>query len=289
MTKALTPVQALKNDISKTKPQFKAALPNHISPDKFIRVVQTAISTNQDIAQASKQSLFAACTKAAQDGLLPDGREAAIVTFNSKNGKQASYMPMVAGILKKVRNSGELASISSQIVYQNDEFEFYVDDEGEHLKHKPLIFGDRGEQLGAYALAKTKDGALYVEFLTNKDIKAIEACSRGSNGPWSGPFRGEMIKKSAIRRLAKRLPMNTDIESTLRADDDLYELPEAKEEKTERVVDATAPNHLKDALGISEASEEVPTIIEEEVKPAKVVKKTKTVKNEATGEDVEVL
>jgi hypothetical protein len=43
--------------------------------------------------------------KLAQDGLLPDGREAAVVMF----GNKAQAMPMIAGILKKVRQSGEVA------------------------------------------------------------------------------------------------------------------------------------------------------------------------------------
>jgi recombination protein RecT len=41
----------------------------------------------------------------AQDGLLPDGREAAIVKF----GNKAQAMPMIAGILKKIRQSGDVS------------------------------------------------------------------------------------------------------------------------------------------------------------------------------------
>src|SRR3546814_9174090 len=75
-----------------------------IPVEKFHRVAVTAISSNPDLLNVDRTSLFGALMKAAQDGLLPDGREGAIVPFKGK----ASWMPMVAGIMKKVRNSGEI-------------------------------------------------------------------------------------------------------------------------------------------------------------------------------------
>src|SRR5687768_10957847 len=97
-TKALAPVDEIKGALAKMEGQFKMVLPPQISPEKFIRVAQTAIQTNSLLQQANKQSLYAAVMKCATDGLIPDGREAAIVTFNSKAGLQAQYMPMVGGI-----------------------------------------------------------------------------------------------------------------------------------------------------------------------------------------------
>ena len=81
---------------------FKRALPKHIPIEKFVRVAETAILSNPSIMDCSKQSVLQSLTKAAQDGLLIDGREAAIVTFNNKGIQTAQYMPMIGGILKKV-------------------------------------------------------------------------------------------------------------------------------------------------------------------------------------------
>ena len=238
MTKEITPAQAVKNDLARMKDQFKSALPNHINVDKFVRTVQTAVATTPELVKANRHSLFGACMAAAQDGLLPDGKEAAMVTFSDK----AQYMPMVGGILKKIRNSGELSSITSQIVYEKDEFEFYVDEDGEHLKHKPNMFKERGEMIGVYALARTKDGSTYIEVMTNDQIEAVKKTSRGKKGPWSGPFATEMVRKTAIKRLSKRLPMSTDLEFTMNADNDLYDLEEEPEIKD---VDNTSPERLE--------------------------------------------
>lgn len=252
MTQALTKTDELKRSVSLMKSQFKAALPKHIPTERFIRTIQTAIGTNPDLVQSSRQSFFAACTKAAQDGLLPDGREAAIVTFNSKSGKQASYMPMVAGILKKVRNSGELASLTAQVVYEKDEFKFWVDEQGEHITHTPLMFGERGGPIGCYALAKTKDNGIYIEVMTEEQINAVKNVSRGKNGPWSGDFFLEMWKKTVIKRLSKRLPMSTDLEFTMKADEELYDLEGAETEETQEdtpIRDVSKPSRLNDLMG----------------------------------------
>jgi recombination protein RecT len=55
-------------------------------------------------------------------------------------------MPMIGGVLKKIRNSGELASISAQVAYSADFFEYELGDE-EKITHKPFLGGDRGSQL----------------------------------------------------------------------------------------------------------------------------------------------
>lgn len=214
----------IKNTLVAMTPQFKAALPAHIPVDRFIRVAQTAILTNPDIMGCERNSLFAACIMAAQDGLLPNGKEAALVSFKGK----ATYMPMVAGILKKVRNSGDLASITPDIVYEKDLFEYFVDEDGPHIKHV-INFKepDRGAPVAAYAVAKTKDGAVYIEVMTVGQINDVRNSSKSKDGgPWGGPFADEMAKKSVIRRLAKRLPMSTDLEDVIQRDDQFYDFKE---------------------------------------------------------------
>lgn len=272
MTNTITPATAVKKDIANMKNQFKAALPNHISVDKFVRTIQTAVGTSPELVQSTRPSLFAACLKAASDGLLPDGREAAIVTFKSGGDRIAQYMPMVGGILKKVRNSGELATITAQVVHQEDQFEYWIDEKGEHLNHRPKLFGDRGPAIATYAQALTKDGAVYIEIMTEEQIKDVEKVSRGKNGPWSGPFRDEMKKKSVIRRLSKRLPMSTDLEHTIRADDELYDLDEVEDSPVEQEKEVqTKPNKLNEIM--NQQTPEPQEASEEKLVEAKVVDK----------------
>ncbi len=220
MNKPLTTQDQVKNTLAAMTPQFQTALPSHVTPKRFIQIVLTAVLTNESLLRNDRTSLYKACLELATMGLMPDGNEAALVPFRGK----VKAMPMVRGIIKKLQNSGEIASLTAQIVHENDLFDFYVDENGEHLSHSPAMFAERGDPIGVYALAKTNRNNIYVEIMTTTEIAAIRGISSSSSGPWSGPFKMEMWKKSAIRRLAKRLPMSSEVEQTIQHDDYLYNL-----------------------------------------------------------------
>jgi recombination protein RecT len=232
-SKALAPIEVFRDNLNRMSPEFAKVLPPHITPDRFVRTAMNAIQQNPSLLELDRGSLFGAVMRAASDGLLADGKQGAIIPFKGK----AQWMPMVYGILMKVRNSGELASIAAQLVYKNDKFKYWVDSDGEHIEHEPELFSDRGELIGTYALAKTKDGAVYIEVITEKQMQDIKNASRSKDsGPWNSVFADEMRKKSAIRRLAKRLPMSTDVEAIIQAEDSDYELakPVTNEPRPER-------------------------------------------------------
>lgn len=246
-TKKQTPLQELRitMESKQMREQIKMALPQHVNVDKFIRVVTTAVANEPKLLEANRGSFYNACMKAAADGLVPDGKEAALVTF----GGEVAYMPMVAGILKKVRNSGELSSICAFIVHQGEKFELWVDNTGEHFKHEPNVFDKKGEAIGVYAQALTKDGGTYFEFMTKEQILAIRNVARTKN-IWDGAFGLEKWKVACIRRLSKRLPMSTDLEQTIQRIDeevDFEETPTAPPATPPAPTDNTS-SRLKSAV-----------------------------------------
>lgn len=216
--RTIAPINAFRADLESMKPQFEVALPPHVSVDRFIRVLVTAVQATPALLNVEQKSLLQASMKCAQDGLLPDGREAALVIF----GKQAQYMPMVAGILSKVRRSGELLSIAAHVVYERDIFRYLLGD-NESIEHSPHLGADRGEPIAAYAVAKTKDGGIYREVMSVADINQVRDVSRSkNNGPWVA-WWAEMAKKTVIRRLSKRLPMSTDLQAVIERIDEDYD------------------------------------------------------------------
>jgi recombination protein RecT len=54
-----------------------ALLPVHVTPEQFTRTAANALVENSDLQFADKSSLV--LTRCARDGLLPDGREAALM------------------------------------------------------------------------------------------------------------------------------------------------------------------------------------------------------------------
>lgn len=211
----------LGDDLALLAPQIEAVLPEHVEVNRFMRIVQTAIVTNPDVRNADRRTLFTAAIKAATDGLVPDGREGAFVVY----GGSVQWMPMVAGIMKKIRNSGELKSLQSNVVKAKDHFKYWIDDDGEHVQHEPnVLVPDRGDTVAVYAIAKTVNGGVYTEVMSRGQIDQVRGVSKsGDRGPWKAWY-DEMARKSVIRRLSKRLPMSTDLEQTLQRDDDHYDL-----------------------------------------------------------------
>lgn len=218
-------IKDLRAAFERLQPQLALALPEHVKPERFVRIVMTAIQQNANLAKADRESLFGACMKAAQDGLLPDGREAFLnCYFSKKDGRHiASYQPMVAGILKKIRQSGELKQLSAAVVREGDEFSYSVDEAGEHFRHVPNLDSENAPVKCVYAAAWTKDGGVYFKVMGVGQIEKARAVSRAKDaGPWVD-WWDEMALKTVIRNLAKRLPMSAEVEEVIRRVEDLYD------------------------------------------------------------------
>ncbi len=217
----IAPLVQIRNQVDAMGDQFALALPQHIPVERFKRIVLTAINQNPDLLNADRKSLMGACMKASQDGLYPDGREGALVIFNTKGGRAVQWMPMVYGIIKKMRNSGELASIVAHAAYEKDHFEYALGDE-ERIDHRPILDAERGKMVAVYAIAKLKDGTVQREVMPRAEVEKVRMASRAKEaGPWKDWYE-EMARKTVIRRLAKYLPMSTEVEQVLRRDDALY-------------------------------------------------------------------
>jgi recombination protein RecT len=235
--KQLSVLDQFRRDLEKMGPQFSYALPAHIPVERFTRVVMTAVQNQPKLLACTRQSIFNACMKCAQDGLLPDNREAAIVPFGeSEDGQrkandQATYMPMIAGIRKKARNSGELSDWYAEVVHAGDEFDYQLGDDP-HILHKPALKGGRARPIThAYSIAKFKDGGISREVMTIDEVEDIRRkYSRSKRGPWSDPITyPEMVRKTVARLHSKQLPSSTDLDTVLHRDDDLYDFKDAKE------------------------------------------------------------
>lgn len=206
--------QEVRRGITAMVPEFKKALPQHIDVDRFTRVVTTAISNNPDLLNADRRTLYASCTMAAQDGLLPDGREAALVVYGGK----VQYMPMVAGVLKKMRNSGQIASIDAAVVYEKDEFEFERGDNA-RLVHKPYLGADDpGKMRLAYCVAKLTNGEVHREVMRRADMEKIRAQSKAKNGPLWTTWEDQAWIKSVLKRASKQLPSSSDLDELIKHD-----------------------------------------------------------------------
>jgi recombination protein RecT len=216
-SKPQPPMVVLRNFLDARVHELQTALPPHMSAERFIRVVLTAVQLNPDLLACDRSSLWNAAMRCAQDGLLPDGREAALVAFKAK----AQYLPMYAGLLKKFRNSWQFKWVTAGIVYEGEEYHHWIDETGEHFRHVPGDDVDSKKIRRVYALATTLDGGSFIADMPLSDVEKRRAQSRASreDAPW-GKWPQEMMKKTAIRVLSKLLPMSSDIDALIRRDED---------------------------------------------------------------------
>lgn len=203
------------------KPQLAMALPQHLTPERLLRVSMTAIQNTPKLLDCDRTSLFAAVMTCAQLGLEPDGilGQAYLVPY----GNKVQFIPGYKGYLALARNSGEISTVQSHEVCANDFFEYAYGIQ-EKLEHRPAD-GERGEIKYFYAYAIYKDSGHIFEVMSRADVDAIRDNSDGykafvakkiKDNPWHSSYV-QMGRKTAIRRLANYLPLNVQRAAVLDA------------------------------------------------------------------------
>jgi recombinational DNA repair protein RecT len=143
--------------------------------------------------------------------LNPAEKLAYLIPRNVKVGKswesRVYLEPSYMGLIRLATNSGGIAWIQAAAVKQNDSFKDVG--MGQAPLHEYEAFGDRGDVVGVYAVAKTKDGDYLTEIMTLEEVHKIrdrsESYKKYQSGTWVTDFI-EMAKKAVIRRLFKTLP-----------------------------------------------------------------------------------
>jgi len=207
------------------------ALPEGMPVQRFVSITVSAIKQNPELIAADHDSLYNAIIRCAQDGLMPDAREAAFVIFKGK----AVYMPMIGGFRKIAAENGW--SIDTQCVYENDQFAYKLGAKPA-LEHMPAPLGTpRGKLIGAYAVCTHKDGRKQIEVMGRDEIEKVRAVSRSKDkGPWVDWYERQ-AEKTVGRRAFVKLPLSGPaLERAARvidANDDDYELEAPQESMSE--------------------------------------------------------
>lgn len=239
----LAPIRReFQSELSKLLPQIRSLLPHHISPERFARNIVTAVDKTPALYAVEWDSLRTACLMAAEDALVPDGREGAIVPFkDTKNQRTlAVWIPMVAGIRKLVRQSGLIRDLHCEIVYEGEPFEH---EEGDRffVRHKKMPFdGDPAKRpvVCVYETAVDNKGFnLHHELMWENELLAIGRRSKAfGSGPWSDPlFALEMRRKTCTKRHFKQLPTSRDLDRVLGRDNELYQFEDERRARREEV------------------------------------------------------
>jgi recombination protein RecT len=215
-------IHSFRDLLERQTSQFAMVMPKE-TVDRFKRVIYTTLNDKPELMRCTSRSLISVCMHAAQDGLLLDGREAAIVPFKSGAELIATYQPMVVGLRKKIRASDLIFDLNCQIVFEDDPvFDIGFGDRP-YVHHKPALTGGARNRkiIGCYSVATFKDGTKSIEWMTIDQVEELRLKSPAVRAkrptPWDDPvFYPEMVRKTVVRRHAKTLPMGSDIENVFR-------------------------------------------------------------------------
>jgi recombination protein RecT len=193
-------VQLIKDSAS----EFAKRLPAKADATKWMMQLATAVQKSPDLLNCEPASLLLAAYEAAELGvsLSPTLQLGYLIPY----GKTAQFQISWRGLVQRAYETGTVRSFYAEMVYQNDKFERQYAPK-RNLFHSPGE-GDRGEEIGAYALVEFKDETIDWEFADKALIERHRKHSRQPDSLMWSKFREEAWKKTAIRILAKRLPLS---------------------------------------------------------------------------------
>lgn len=207
-----------------------SGLPSHIKPAVFERNLVNAVMANPNLMKYDPRLVYREVSKAAGLGLLLDPQLGEAYILEAYNYKTKSTEPQLRvgyrGLTKLSRQSGEIDQIYSHEVYSADYVECELGDQ-KKLVHKPILFSDRGEIVGYYAVVKYKNGETDFEPMSVKQVHDIRdrsdawkafAAGKIKSTPWSTDEE-EMAKKTVIRRLVKRVPQSPELQAAIKIED----------------------------------------------------------------------
>lgn len=223
--------------IKAMEPAIKKALPSVITPERFTRMVLSALSSTPKLAECSPQSFLAAMMTAAQLGVEPNTAlgQAYLLPYRNHGQMECQFQLGYKGLIDLAYRSGEVSVIQAHTVYENDVFEYELGMDPK-LRHVPAK-ADRGEAVAYYAMFKTKDGGYGFEVMSVDDVQrhAQRYSKSYGNGlsPWRSNF-DEMAKKTVLKRALKYAPLKSDFvrgvaqDETIKAElsDEMYAVPD---------------------------------------------------------------
>ncbi len=207
------PATWLSGVVDPIRPLIARALPDNLNPERFVEAVCTELRSlppENAIKDCPEAEVRRGIMRLALLGLEPGPAEHVVLypTWSSRK-KTTELVPRATykGVMELARRSGKVRSIRANAVYSDEEFDYFFDDAGEHLFHRPLP-EPQGELRSFYAVAfATEGGITAAVVLSLAEIDRRRSYSRrADSGAWKEHYDA-MARKTAILALGPFLPL----------------------------------------------------------------------------------
>ena len=243
---AQKPEATMKAYITKMEGEIAKALPSVITPERFTRIIMSAISSTPQLAETTPQSFLGAMMTAAQLGMEPNTPlgQAYLLPYKNHGKLECQFQLGYKGLIDLAYRSGEVTIIQAHEVCENDDFtySFGLNPTLEHIPAKT----NRGDVILYYAMFRTKDGGFGFEVMSKEDIQKHAAkysqSYNSSFSPWKSNF-DEMAKKTVLKKCLKYAPLKSDFVRGIANDETIKkdiapDMGEVVPEEVDFVVDA---------------------------------------------------
>ena len=222
-SKAKNATAIFKNQLYAYKDRVESLLENNpnINVERFLAMAFNAVKRDKKllgVVEKNPASLFASLLLCAEHGLSPSPEvgEAWLIPYGNACQFQLGYQ----GLIKIAYRNPEIKSISAEIVYEMDEFDWGLGLEP-YLSHKPAS-GQRGSVTHVYCIVKFRNSEPMFKVMSEGELKEIQRMSKaGNKGIWFNKDKdpqGWMLKKTCLKQLLKLVPKEFQLGSGLHYD-----------------------------------------------------------------------
>lgn len=210
----------MKDLVEAQLPAIERQLGGAMNSEAFVRAVLSEITKSPGLMNADPKTLLGGVMLAAQLRLeIGSGLGEFYLTPRKDKGRDIC-LPIIGyqGMVKLALRSEFVTTVQAFLVRQGDAFTYGGNSErGMFFDWTPQDFEETRDWVGVVAVATMKTGGTTWVYLTRSQV-IDRRPSYWASTPWKS-HEEEMVKKTAVRALAKFLPKSTDLGRALEADE----------------------------------------------------------------------
>ena len=229
------PTKSLRTLIEESTKELGKALPEHLNPERMVRIALTCLRTNAELTKCTQESFLGALFTAAQIGIEPVGGRAYLLPFNNSRKKadgswhtvkECQFILGFRGVAELFYRHAKAVKLEWGIVRDGDEFSWEEGTEP-YIRHRPKL-NNKTAAIAYYAIATLKDGAKMFKVMGADECREHGLRHSKTVDKKSGTFRegtpwvdefDSMALKTCLIQLSKLLPLSVELQRATQTDE----------------------------------------------------------------------
>lgn len=203
---------AMAETVAREIERFVPVLPAHVDVDQMLSAL--VVAANELEKECSPKSVMMSALACCTMGLMP-GKTLGLAYFVPFKG-ECTLIPGYRGYTELAFRNRFLKAIHADVVYDGEEFDYWTDETGPRLMHKPSldrdVHGDR--VVAAYCVSQLESGGRQIRVMNRKELAAVDKGEK----VWA-QHKHEMWLKTVIRRAAKHWRLTRELAQAIRLDE----------------------------------------------------------------------